>query len=204
VERALLAPIYWNLAWDRKRSAPTLPVSKSWAGMVERIMEAGDGRGRGPLVFNWDAALAAMSLAPFDATLAVELLNGLLSYQRKDGAIPHLVVGDRRTNLANPPVIFLACMKAYLHVQNPRLLRDWSALTATRRLIDHRTGSAEGRMAWGAPSADPVYPGLVGKVGAAYESGMDDSPTWEGGLRPGDGHAQHGLRRPHLDRLPAA
>jgi glycogen debranching enzyme len=190
----LLAPIYWNLSYDPKKKIPYIPVSKSWVGMMTEIMETGDSqidkpgenirstRDDGPMIFNWDSALAAMSLSHFDTHLAQKLITGLLSYQKKNGSIPHLIVKDKKTNLVNPPIIFLACMKVFLYSQNYNFLKEVypQLVRYFDYLMDYRKGNEEYRMAWGAPAEDRTYPGLTGKTGAAYESGMENSPAWDG------------------------
>lgn len=180
IDVGILAPVYWNLSWDSRRRQFCLPPSKSWVAMMEKVMETG-GQGEGPLFFHQATAFAALSLAPFDLQLAQELLLGLISHQRKDGSIPHLVVGDRKSSLVNPPVLFLAVMRVWLYGQNTKFLREIFPVLVRYYdyLRDHRRGSGAYRLAWGAPAEDRQCPGLTGKLGAVYESGMDDSPAWD-------------------------
>lgn len=181
IDVGILAPVYWNISWDSRKEQLCLPASKSWVEMMEEIQNSSTRSGNGPLVLHQATAFAALSLAPFDVQLAQELITGLVAQQRKNGSIPHLVIGDRKTNLVNPPILFLAVMRTYLYGQNQQFLRD--IFPALERyydyLMDHRQGSEEYRMAWGAPAEDRSCPDLVGKLGAVYESGMDDSPAWE-------------------------
>ena len=185
---AICAPIYWNMSYNARNRSAYLPVSKSWVEMLENIFSIpGDKRG-GPLTFNWDTAFGAIIATPFNPELGADLVLNLISTIEDDGRIPQMVLDDYSSELTNPPIIFLAVWSVYSYCKD----REFLAMCYHRLkkyynyLKAKRTGFKPYTLAWGAQhpqrpdDADSQNPRKIGgKIGAMYESGLDDSPLWD-------------------------
>lgn len=182
---AMKAPILWNLSYNERNQKAFLPVSKSWVAMMEEMYSVPQARRGGPLIFNWDTALAAIAVTPFNAELAADILTGLISEMTDNGRLPQMVLDDFVSDRTSPPVVFIAVWGAYL------ALRDKEFLSfCYHKLRKHymflktkRAGSVPGLLAWGADVAGQGAAEkrnyIPGRVGAIYESGLDDSPMWD-------------------------
>jgi glycogen debranching enzyme len=139
-----------------------------------------------PFQWNWDSAFVAMGWATFDAARAWQEIECLLRGQWDDGLIPQIVFhapsddyfpgpdvwGVRHdpptSGIAQPPVLATAARRVFdasgdaarMAEIYPRLLRN------------HR---------WWERSRDPGKRGLVATL-HPWETGMDNSPAWDGPL----------------------
>jgi glycogen debranching enzyme len=104
----------------------------------------------------------------------------VLKRQRPDGRLPSLAIGRDAADRHMPPLMPLAvwylCHDGdwdYADRVLPALAR------AHHRLLATREPRRDGLLSWGndRPESPPL--GIPGWAGAAYESGMDNSPMWE-------------------------
>lgn len=197
---AICAPIFWNMSYNPRNRSAFLPVTKSWVEMMENVMEIPPDRRGGPLLFNWDTAFAAIIAAPFNLELAADLVLKMLAYMDDSGRLPQFVLDDYASDRTSPPVIFLAAWTVYLYGKDREFLSNcyYKLKKYYNFLKNRRTSLKPYVMAWGAdtreaprrpegqeaPPDAAAAPGrkpgpIAGKPGAAYESGLDDSPMWD-------------------------
>jgi glycogen debranching enzyme len=143
-----------------------------------------------PFQWNWDAGFAAMGYACFDEARAWEELRSLLRGRWDDGMVPHIVfhTHDPRyfpgpevwgvehtpqtSGITQPPILAVAARHIW------RRARDRAAADAAVRelfpmlLAWHR---------WYHTARDPECSGLV-SIYHPWETGMDNSPAWDGPL----------------------
>ncbi len=185
IGNAICAPIYWNMSYNPEKKAAYLPVSKSWVTMMEENYGIENEKRGGPLVFNWDTAFASMIAAPFNYELAADLVSNLLSYIDDTGRIPQLIIDDIVSDRTNPPVITAAVWNAYLYTKDKEFLAGcYHRLKKYYNFLKNkRTGSKPYLLSWGADINEKnngkTKNYIPGKVGAIYESGIDDSPMWD-------------------------
>jgi glycogen debranching enzyme len=143
-----------------------------------------------PFQWNWDAGFAAMGYGCFDEARAWRELERLLAGQWADGMVPHIVFhrddpryfpgpeiwGIERTpptsGITQPPILAVAARRLLERAQD----RAAAAATARRMfpklLAYHR---------WYHTARDPEGTGLV-SLYHPWETGMDNSPAWDGPL----------------------
>ncbi len=186
---AVCAPIYWNMSHNRKNGISYLPVSKSWVKMIENVFEIPEEKCGGPLIFNWDTAFSAIISAYFNNPLSADLILQLLSYIDEHGRLPQLIVDNIVSDRTNPPVIFMAAWNTYLFTRDKEFLVNcYHRLKKYYNFLKNKRSLPEQYlMSWGADisshtaesSNDPVKSHYIpGRVGAIYESGLDDNPMW--------------------------
>lgn len=189
---AICAPLFWNMSYNPRNKTAFLPVTKSWVEMMENIMEIDPAKRGGPLLFNWDTAFAAIISAPFNTELAADLVLKMISYMDDSGRLPQFVLDDYSSDRTNPPIIFLAAWTVYLYSKDREFLSTcyYKLKKYYNFLKNKRTSFKPYVMAWGADSRSAAEPSgggaggkrpgpVTGKTGAAYESGLDDSPMWD-------------------------
>ncbi len=169
-----------------------VPVNKAWLPMIARVTEQPQGSG-GPLIFAWDACFSSVILSRFDIELAKLTLFSLFEGMQKDGRIPQLRCGNKISNRSNPPMWFLAVWEIYqasgdrdfLTVCLPVLEKNYQWWKLNRMRGDYS-------FSWGSDNEsveDMII--LSGKIGAVYESGLDDSPVFEDMALLDDAFAQN-------------
>lgn len=173
--------VFYNLMTStRLRHRFYLPVNKAWLPMISRVTQCPDGE-EGPLIFAWDAAFSAIILSRSHPGLAKLTLFSLFEGLQSDGRIPQLRVGDRFSNRSNPPVWFLAVWEIYqaepdrefLQACLPILEKNYNWWKQNRMRADYS-------YSWGTDNeTDETLIRLFGRMGAIYESGLDDSPVFE-------------------------
>ncbi len=143
-----------------------------------------------PFQWNWDSAFVAMGWATFDAERAWAEIGTLLRGQWEDGRIPHIVFhAPADTYFPGPAVWGTAHTPRSSGIVQPPVLAS-----AARRVFtaDPDRARAEARMAaifphlaanhrWWAAARDPDGTGLVAIL-HPWESGMDNSPAWDGAM----------------------
>jgi hypothetical protein len=173
--------VRWNVCYDWTRKEVYLAVSRSWVQMMASILGLPD-CAKGPLLFGWDSALSALLVARSEPALARAIVRSLLARQEEDGRLPQLSLGPHSSDRCAPPLLPLAVWYLSYGVSLdfaatvlPQLAR------AHRWLLDHREPHRDGLLSWG--NDDPTTKKgpirIEGWVGAAYESGLDNSPMWE-------------------------
>lgn len=141
-----------------------------------------------PFQWNWDSALVALGWATFDRARAWDEIDRLLEGQWPEGLVPHIIFhrpsdgyfpgpeqwGTRHTpptsGITQPPVL-ASCVRLLLDrdpTQADRARRVYPKLLAWHR--------------WWRRARDPEGSGLVAIL-HPWESGMDNSPAWDGPMR---------------------
>ncbi len=184
-ERKPVDPAYLvsfaNLSWNESVGF-YVPVNKMWIPMIESIFQVKDRELEGPLVFAWDGAFSSIIMSRFNVDLAVENLRAVFKNQQKNGRIPQVVVGDRVSDRTNPPIVFMAVEELYELSLRIDIVKEFYPLLKNYYLwlVKNRDRNGDGLMEWGSDPDDGSSDiKLPGKLGAVYESGLDDSPMWD-------------------------
>lgn len=160
-----------------------VPVNRTWTNFLGALFGIPEPE-RTPQIFGWDTSLASVILASFDRELARANLLSLLEGQRPDGRIAQIRIGGRYSNRTNPPVWFIAAgMLAegeggaeFAGLVYPALERNYDWFLANRA----NGGALAGTFSWGTDEGADTPIRLTGKTGAVFESGLDDSPLFDG------------------------
>jgi glycogen debranching enzyme len=144
-----------------------------------------------PFQWNWDSAFTAMGWATFDEPRAWREFECLLEGQWDDGMVPHIVFHrddpryfpgpevwavDRRpptSGITQPPILATAARTVWERASE-RALADGSVRALYPRLLAYHR--------WFHRARDPDGTGLVTTY-HPWETGMDNSPAWDGPLR---------------------
>lgn len=141
-----------------------------------------------PFQWNWDSAIVALGWLPFDEVRAWQEVTTLLEGQWDNGMIPHVVFHQdsdkyfpgpdiwggyhqpKTTSISQPPV--LGSVVKILHEKcKDRDLVARVEKTVVEALLDYHV--------WWYRDRDPENTGLVVSY-HPWESGMDNSPAWDG------------------------
>jgi alpha,alpha-trehalase len=143
-----------------------------------------------PFQWNWDSGFAAMGYGCFDEARAWRELERLLEGQWPDGMVPHIVFhredpryfpgpevwgtarAPRTSGITQPPILAV-CARRLLE----RARDQGGALAALRRLFPKLLAYHR----WYHGARDPDGTGLVALY-HPWETGMDNSPAWDGPL----------------------
>lgn len=143
-----------------------------------------------PFQWNWDSAFVALGWATFDEARAWLELRKLVEGQWPDGMIPHIIFhaasedyfpgpevwGTRHapatSGITQPPVLAVSIRRLLEGAADKALAEAQAAILYPHALASHR---------WWAEARDPEKRGLVAIL-HPWESGMDNSPAWDGPL----------------------
>lgn len=168
---------------DTGRENLYVTVNRSWVEMIGKVFDIEEGLGQGPLIFNWDTSLSALLASLFDPALARRCVYSVLQTQRPDGMIPQLRINGMVNQRSNPPVLPLCVWKIYLrHGGLDFLGQVYEPLCRWMEWFEENRKNRYGLYAWGARPGtveERAFMPSSGKISAAYESGLDDSPMWE-------------------------
>jgi glycogen debranching enzyme len=143
-----------------------------------------------PFQWNWDSAFVAMGWATFDEPRAWQEITLLLRGQWEDGLIPQIIFHAPSDDyFPGPDVWQIHRTPPTSGITQPPVLA-----TAARWLLDHARDkpAAEAEMAaiyphllrnhrWWEAARDPLHTGLVTTL-HPWETGMDNSPAWDGAM----------------------
>jgi hypothetical protein len=171
---AIQGVVAWNTIYDPVRGKVLTPVSRFWNTFF----------GGNSVLFCWDtyfgALLAAIDNKDLASANAVEVTRGVRQY----GMVPNYVgdVGLGSPDRSQPPVGSIVVGEIYRKYGEkwlPELLFD-DLLTWNRWWPTHR--SRNNLLHWGSDSLPPPYNDDASNAwqGAAYESGLDNSPMFDG------------------------
>ena len=140
-----------------------------------------------PAQWNWDSCLTALGVSVFDPARAWAELHSLFEAQWDDGMVPHIVFhGTDSSYFPNAEVWGVRRNKRTSGITQPPV-----AATVVRSLVERSTdGSARRHLGkllpkilrwheWFYSARDPQGTGLVAII-HPWESGMDNSPVWDG------------------------
>ncbi|MCU0353818.1 MAG: hypothetical protein MUD08_08800 [Cytophagales bacterium] len=168
---ALQSALSWNTIYDPERQAVIAPVSRNWNTFF----------GGHYVLFDWDTYLSAL-MAGFD-NKALAYANAVEVSKTIDrwGMVPNYVAahGLGSPDRSQPPVGGLVVQRLYQQYKDKWLVE----LLFDRLLAWNRWWPAnrqtKGYLCWG---TNPVPPDGAANTwqGAAYESGLDNSPMYDG------------------------
>jgi hypothetical protein len=170
---AIEAGIAWNLIYEPRLDRVVATVGRLWN------QEYG-----GYCLFGWDNFFLAYMTALFDRDLAYANLLEHLRGATSEGFIPNdnRGNGSKSWDRSQPPVGSIMVREIYKRFPEPWLLEAtfddllaWNRWWLKRRLN-------EGLLSYGSHPADNPFkePATQSVRTAGYESGMDDSPMYEG------------------------
>ena len=170
--RAMQTVLAWNVIYDPENNRVISPVSRLW-----------NTNWGGYVLFDWDTYFASMMYSMYNKELsyanAVEVTKGIT----KNGFIPNCqsAYNIKSDDRSQPPVGSLAVLYIYNKYHEKWFLEEVydELITWNRWWPAHR--DSDGYLCWG---SDLVTGQLVdGTVntwqGAAYESGLDNSPMYD-------------------------
>jgi len=172
---ALYTVLSWNTIYDPDNDRVITPVSRNWSA------SAG-----GWVLFEWDTYFASYMLALDNKELAYSNALAMTKAITSRGFVPNVIhPGYKSEDRSQPPVGALIIKEIYKKYREKWFLQEvfnelisWNRFWAEHRDID-------GYLCWG---SDPYTPGKLPerlikgigtKIGAQWESGLDNSPMWD-------------------------
>ena len=122
----------------------------------------------------WDSAFHAMAFAQYNVPMAKEALLAVLSLQREDGFLAHMMSPEGRiSEITQPPVLSWAVWQIYQKDKDKTFLRECAPALAKFLcwIMKNRDKNGNGLLEW---FTEPVYTEC--KCG---ESGLDNSPRFD-------------------------
>ncbi|MBC7350396.1 MAG: hypothetical protein H5U05_10545 [Candidatus Aminicenantes bacterium] len=172
---ALHTVLSWNTIYDPDNDRVITPVSRNWSA------SAG-----GWVLFEWDTYFASYMLALDNKDLAYSNALAMTRAITPGGFVPNVVhPGYRSEDRSQPPVGALIIKEIYKKYGEKWFLQEvfnellsWNRFWANYRDID-------GYLCWGSDPYSPgklperLIKGIGTRIGAQWESGLDNSPMWE-------------------------
>jgi hypothetical protein len=175
---AMRTCLAWDTIYEPEKDRVCSPVSRLWS------INWG-----GYVLFDWDTYFSAMLAMPEDKSLAYANAIAITREKTEAGFVPNFGAADddKSRDRSQPPVGSLAVKEIYRIYREDWLIRclfddllGWNRWFAAHRRLQN------GQLCWG---SDP-YEGKNGKgwetegvnmlLGAALESGLDNSPMYDG------------------------
>ncbi|MGC8747172.1 MAG: MGH1-like glycoside hydrolase domain-containing protein, partial [Candidatus Saccharicenans sp.] len=181
---AMHTVLAWNTIYDPINNRVITPVSRNWSATSG-----------GWVLFDWDTYFAAYMLSLDNKDLAYANALAITKEITKKRFIPNMVQpGFKSEDRSQPPVGSLIIKEIYNKYREKWFLEEvfdnllsWNRFWANNRDVD-------GYLCWG---SDPYVPGKISKfllkgigtkIGAQWESGMDNSPMWDEAFFDSDRH----------------
>ncbi len=165
----------WNTIYEPEGGRVISPVSRIWSV-----------RTGGYVIFEWDTFFAATLAAVGDRDLAYANAMETLRGETRDGFVPNYVLagGRKSADRSQPPIGAMTVLGLYKKFHDRWLLEDAFAplLRWNRWWPEHR--DTDGYLTWGSDlenqseNTGPFGGGT--RQAAVYESGMDNSPMYDG------------------------
>lgn len=178
LHEAMQSCLAWNVIYDPQHERVICPVSRHW-----NKLRLGYG------IFCWDSFFAAWLLAldtkELSYACALETFRDMVAGK----FVPNCVNGSgRRTwDRSQPPIGSMAVRAIYLrHAELDFVREAWAPLLAWNRWWHRERRNKDGLLSWGSQPFEPTIgdpaefwqPGT--SRGAALESGLDNSPMYDG------------------------
>jgi len=176
--RAMQTCVAWDTVYEPKKDRLVTPVSRRW-----------NRNWSGYVLFCWDNFFVSQLAAPESRQVAYSNLVEILSERTEDGFVPNFAsaLGASSRDRSQPPVGAAALLDVYRRWKE-RWIVDLAygpLCTWNDWWFEHRQ-VLPGLFAWG---SDPYTPrvghyseteGVNERFGAALESGLDNSPMYDG------------------------
>jgi hypothetical protein len=172
--QAIQSVIGWNVIYDASNDRVIFPVSRLW----------NDNFGGQFVLFDWDTYFGAWMASLESKELAYANAVEITKHITPGGFIPNFAgsYGNASFDRSQPPVGSLIFIELYKKYQDKWLLEYvFNDLLSWNRWWSKNRDN-KGLLCWG---SDPVLPPLKGDYaaykwqGAAYESGLDNSPMFD-------------------------
>lgn len=177
--QAIIKGITWNTIFEPIGNRICTPVSRAWC--------TGNGAGFGSYVlFEWDTFFAGVMSAAQDKGLAYRQIRSILQEMTDDGMIPNFGAQNARSiDRSQPPVGAYCVLKLYRQFGEIGLLEEtYEKLIAWNSWwMKNRDGNGDGLLEWGSnpyPEGRRVQYEADNQQAAMYESGLDNSPMYDG------------------------
>jgi putative isomerase len=175
VAGAIESVLGWDTTYDPYKARVISPVSRIWS------LNWG-----GYVLFDWDTFFAASLAAVGDRDLAYANALEVLNEETEDGFVPNYARSDgwKSFDRSEPPVGAVTVLGLYRKFGDLWLVRDafgpllrWNRWWERRRTVD-------GYLVLGTDRdtriVNPDDPSVGTRQGAVYESGLDNSPMYDG------------------------
>eukprot|EP01060_Flectonema_neradi_P020866 TRINITY_DN28366_c0_g1_i1.p1 TRINITY_DN28366_c0_g1~~TRINITY_DN28366_c0_g1_i1.p1 ORF type:complete len:807 (+),score=98.63 TRINITY_DN28366_c0_g1_i1:110-2422(+) len=181
---AIEAAAMWNLMYIPTENGPMLPVSRSWndvRGAVSTDFQY--------TVFEWDNFFASLLAGPFSKNFSYSNLIQIVKAKSAAGFIPNIEsTGKKSQDRTEPPVGAKVVFELYSRFKDKWLvellyhdLLDQNNWFLSNRMSQPHLGISLGSWDELGPMQDPPVIGKGNNMQAArYESGLDNSPMYDG------------------------
>lgn len=176
--RAIRAAVGWNTFYEPNGNRIITGVSRDW-----NVYHGGYA------LFCWDSFFSALLAAPFSEELALANFRAILDEQSDLPFVPNSSSGSgfKTRDRSQPPVGTMVALKLFERTKNDRFLREvYPRLAAWNDWFWDKRQTEPGLFTWGSEPYTPVVGnewetnGVGSTFGAALESGMDNSPLYDG------------------------
>lgn len=177
--QAIIKGITWNTVFEPIGRRICSPVSRAWC--------TGNGTGFGSYVlFEWDTFFAGLLSAVQDKNFAYQQVRSIMQEMTEDGMIPNFGAQNACSiDRSQPPVGAYCILKLYRQFGETGLLEEnydklirWNSWW-----MKNRDGNGDGLLEWGSnpyPEGRRVQYEANNHQAAMYESGLDNSPMYDG------------------------
>ncbi len=178
VRQAVRTSLAWNTIYDAPRRRVITPVSRQWS----------KGCG-GYVLFCWDTFFAACMAGSFSKELAYANLVEIVKEVPSLPFVPNvsLANGYISRDRSQPPVGSLMALEIFRRFREPWILRKvYDDLLEWNRWWPKARANGDW-LSWGSDPFEPVIgskwetaeKGVNGRLGGAFESGLDNSPMYD-------------------------
>lgn len=167
----------WDTIYNPQEEAPITTVSRIWNQNFG-----------GYVLFCWDNYFGALMQSLDDKELAYCNVFEITNSLTPEGFVPNCACQNeiKTYDRSQPPVGSMVCLQIYERYQEQWFLQEVydNLRTWNQWFMDHRL-TPNGFLTWGSGSYEPKvgnwleYSGVNDRQGAAYESGMDNSPMYD-------------------------
>lgn len=176
--KAMESALSWDTIYDAKNDRIISPVSRLWS-----ISNGGY------VLFCWDNFFAGFMASLGNRELAYSNLKEILNEQTPAGFVPNFAyaTGQCSADRSQPPVGSAMLLETYRRLEEKWIIEEMydGLLTWNRWFAEHRMNPS-GALCWGSEEIPVLYgnrwesDGVHDVFGAALESGLDNSPMYDG------------------------
>ncbi len=179
VYSALQTCLAWDTIYDPSKDRVISPVSRIWSV-----------RNGGYVLFCWDTFFAAVLASIDNKELAYANALEILGEATEEGFVPNTSAanGFKTLDRSQPPVGSICCLEIFRRQRGKDFLAEvFEPLLKWNRWWPKKRDTG-GLLCWGSNFYEPVTgnqwesaeKGVNGRFGAALESGLDNSPIYDG------------------------
>ena len=175
---AVESALGWDTVYDAKNDRVISPVSRLWS------ISSG-----GYVLFCWDNFFAGFMASLGCRELAYSNLREILNEQTPAGFVPNLAyaTGQVSADRSQPPVGSAMLLETYRVFREKWIVEDmYGDLLRWNRWFAQQRMNPSGALCWGSGEIPVLYgnrwetEGVHDRYGAALESGLDNSPMYDG------------------------